>query len=187
MFIGGFALIAGGMFLSSPDRTIPPFSIGGQEGSVVAVHVPSWTSDPDIATLIRRFRDIGAATRDFRSMKVRPTTSGDPDALYQKVVLYIFSAPGWTEPDTLHRYLAGHDGEGEEAFRRKFQRAARGGFLYNRGAAKGWLGPIPGRAQPWHDPAIQVLFDDSTTTVREPLQPWNALRDSTHRDARQNF
>ena len=56
VLLGGFTLIAGGMFLSRPDRTIPPFSIGSQEGTVVAVHVPAWTSDPDIETLIRRFR-----------------------------------------------------------------------------------------------------------------------------------
>ncbi len=167
VLIGGFALIAGGMFLSRPDRTIPPYSIGSQEGAVVAAHVPASTSDPAIETLIHRFRDVGVATRDFRLLKVRPTTPDNPNALYREVVLYIFSDPVWTQPDMLHRYLAGHDGEKEEAFRRAWEDAARGGFLYIRGRAKGWLGPIPNQAR--HDRAGRMLFDDGH--VSEPHKP----------------
>ena len=74
VLIGGFILIAGGMFLSRPDRTIPPYSNGWQEDKVVAVHVPAWTSDPEIETLIRRFQNVGLAQQDFRGMKIRPTT-----------------------------------------------------------------------------------------------------------------
>ncbi len=183
VFIGGFALIAGGMFLSRPDRTIPPYSIGSQEGAVVAVHVPPSTSDPAIETLIRRFRDVGATARDFRSLKVRPTTPGDPDALYRDVVLYIFSNPVWTRPDTLHRYLAGRHGGADAAFRRAWENAARGGFLYKRGAAKGWLGPVPNQAPP--DPgqgrprrtrAVRVLFDDGPVSDRKSGHPDSMLQ-----------
>ncbi len=168
VLLGGFTLIAGGMFLSRPDRTIPPFSIGSQDGTVVAVHVPAWTSDPDIETLIRRFRTIGATHHDFRSMKVRPTTPDDPATLYREVVLYVFADPRWTEPETLRRYLATRvlaeggtrpDAE-EEAFRREFERSARGGFIYRQGNAKGWLGPIPAPSIPEQRQNLQILFDD---------------------------
>lgn len=168
VLLGGLTLIAGGMFLSRPDRTIPPFSIGGQEGAVVAVHVPAWTSDPEITTLIRRFRKVGLTDHDFRSMKVRPTTPDDPGTLYREVVLYVFSDPQWTEPATLHRYLetrapadAGQQISVEDAaFRREFQRSARAGFIYNQGRTKGWLGPIPDPSIPEQRQNIQILFDD---------------------------
>ena len=160
VLLGGFTLIAGGMFLSRPDRTIPPFSIGGQEGTVVAVHVPSWTSDPEIETLIRRFRKIGRTNHDFRSLKVRPTTPDDPDTLYREVVLYVFSDPRWTEPATLNRYLATRVPAEESAFRRQFERAARGGFIYSQGNTKGWLGPIPEPSIPEKRQNIQILFND---------------------------
>ncbi len=170
VLLGGFTLIAGGMFLSRPDRSIPPFSIGSQESTVVAVHVPSWTSDPEIEALIRRFRTIGETNRDFRSMKVRPTTPDDPTSLYGEVVLYIFSDPGWTEPATLHRYLAadvpvevgGQGDEKDETFRRQFERSARGGFIYHQGRARGWLGPVPHTGTPERSQNIQILFDDGT-------------------------
>ncbi len=171
VLLGGFTLIAGGMFLSRPDRTIPPFSIGSQEGAVVAVHVPSWTSDPEIETLIRRFRKIGETNHDFRSLKVRPTTPDDPTTLYGEVVLYVFSNPRWTKPETLHRYLATRvpaeagnrlDVE-KEAFRRQFERSARGGFIYSQGNTKGWLGPIPEPSIPEQRQNMQVLFDDLVT------------------------
>ena len=164
-------LIGGGMFLSRPDRTIPPYSIGSQEGVVVAVHVPASTSDPAIETLIHRFRDVGVAARDFRSMKVRPTTSGDPNTLYRDVILYIFSDPVWTQPDMLHRYLAGHDGKEEEAFRRAWQDAARGGFLYTQGHTKGWIGPIPDQGRPRRHRAIRTLFDDGAVFPHPQEQP----------------
>lgn len=168
VLLGGLMLIGGGMFLSRPDRTIPPFSIGGQEGTVVAVHVPAWTSDPEITTLIQRFRKVGRTDHDFRSMKVRPTTPDDPATLYREVVLYIFSDPQWTQPETLHRYLAKrgsaeagqHASVEEDAFRREFQHSARGGFIYSQGNTKGWLGPIPDPSISEQRQNIQILFDD---------------------------
>lgn len=36
VLFGSFALIWGGMFLSRPDRSIPPYSIGSQEETIVA-------------------------------------------------------------------------------------------------------------------------------------------------------
>ncbi len=164
VLIGGFALIAGGMFLSRPDRTIPPYSIGSQEGAVVTVHVPALTSDPAIETLIYRFRNVGMATRDFRFLKVRPTTPENHNAPYREVVLYIFSDPVWTQPDMLHRYLARRDGEEEEAFRRAWEGAARGGFIYTRGDTKGWIGPIPDQTRHDRDRAIRILFDDDAAS-----------------------
>ena len=151
VFVGGILLIAGGMFLSRPDRTIPPYSIGWQEDTIVAVHVPALTSDPEIETLIRRFRDVGVATHDFRTMKIRPTTPEDPNALYQEVTIYIFSNPRWTEPETLHRYVVKHEGEEEEAFRREFEQSVRGGLLYSHGTTTSWLGPIPDTTRPGKD------------------------------------
>ena len=160
VLIGGFILIAGGMFLSRPDRTIPPYSNGWQEDKVVAVHVPAWTSDPEIETLIHRFRDVGLTKHDFRAMKIRPTTPEDPNRLYQEVTIYIFSDPSWTYPDTLHRYLMKNGGEEEEKFRREFEQAVRGGFIYIRGKVKGWIGPIPDKSKPEKEQNFQVLFED---------------------------
>ena len=160
VLIGGFILIAGGMFLSRPDRTIPPYSNGWQEDKVVAVHVPAWTSDPEIETLIRRFQNVGLAQQDFRSMKIRPTTPEDPNSLYQEITIYIFSDPSWTHPDTLHRYLVKKKGEEEEKFLREFEQAVRGGFIYIRGKSKGWLGPIPNKSKFEKEHNIQVLFEE---------------------------
>jgi len=160
VLLGGFMLIAGGMFLSRPDRTIPPYSNGWQEDKVVAVHVPAWTSDPEIETLIRRFREVGLAQHDFRAMKIRPTTPEDPKRLYQEVTIYIFSDHSWTHPDSLHRYLMKKNSEEEEKFLREFEQSARGGFIYIRGKSKGWLGPIPNKSKSKIEQNIQVLFEE---------------------------
>ena len=48
VFVGSFLLIWGGMFLTRPDRSIPPYSIGSQEGTLVAMHVPPWTTEAGI-------------------------------------------------------------------------------------------------------------------------------------------
>ncbi len=90
ILIGGICVISLGMFLSRPDRSIPPYSIGAQEGSLVAVHVPPYTSDPEIKTLIMRFGDVGRATRDFADMKIRPTTPDDPRGRYQTATNHHF-------------------------------------------------------------------------------------------------
>ncbi len=163
VLLGGFLLIGGGMFLSRPDRTIPPFSIGSQQGTTVAIHVPAWTSDPEIETLIRRFRKVGLESHDFRAMKIQPTTPNHPNGLYQEVTLYIFSNAGWTEPDTLDRYLRSIETLDEEPFAKEFKSLARGGFVYREGYTAGWLGPIPSNKENLNEKNIQVLFNGPDT------------------------
>ena len=158
VLVGGFLLIGGGMFLSRPDRSIPPFSIGSQHGTTVAIHVPAWTSDPEIETLIRRFRKIGLESHDFRGMKIQPTTPNHPNGLYQDITLYIFSNAGWTEPDTLDRYLRSIGTLEDLTFLQEFKTAARGGFVYRDGYTEGWLGPIPTNQENLDQQNIQVLF-----------------------------
>ncbi|MFZ1747306.1 MAG: hypothetical protein WBO24_04735 [Nitrospirales bacterium] len=142
ILIGGIFVISLGMFLSRPDRSIPPYSIGAQEGSLVAVHVPPYTSDPEIQTLVRRFGDVGRATRDFADMKIRPTTPDDPRGRYQTLQIIIFSDPFWTEPDNLHRYVAnGVDDDSEKTFRENFEAAVRAGYRADAEGQAGWIGP----------------------------------------------
>ena len=142
ILVGGVCLISFGMFLSRPDRSIPPYSIGAQEGALVAAHVPPYTSDPEIKSLIARFGAVGRATRDFAEMKIRPTTPADPHGRYQTVQIIIFSDPTWTEPDTLHRYVA-NDSEdpSEKTFRKDFEGAVRAGYRADAEGQAGWIGP----------------------------------------------
>ena len=134
-----FALIWGGMFLSRPDRSIPPYSIGSQEGSIVAVHVPPWTSDTEIETLIERFRKVGAETRNFGPMKIRPTTGDDPKGRYQRIAIYVFTDEGWTEPEMLHKYVTGED----PAVRDGFEGSVRGFYKLDEQEEEGRIGPVP--------------------------------------------
>jgi hypothetical protein len=127
------------MFLSRPDRSIPPYSIGSQERSVVAVHVPSWTSDTEIETLIERFRKVAAETRNFGSMKIQPTTLDDPRGRYQHIAIYIFTDEGWTEPEMLHKYVTGED----QAVRDGFEGSVRGFYRLDEQEEEGRIGPVP--------------------------------------------
>ncbi|MBU6482344.1 MAG: hypothetical protein KGS09_17605 [Nitrospirae bacterium] len=145
VFIGSFALIWGGMYLSRPDRSIPPYSIGSQEETAVAIHVPPWTSDGEIETLIERFRKVGRETRNFGSMKVRPTTPDDPTEHYRRLTIYIFSLDAWAEPAMLHKYLTGEDPD----VRGGFRRALRGLYELTEAEEEGRIGPLldnPGTA-----------------------------------------
>ncbi|MDR4478940.1 MAG: hypothetical protein R3B37_04230 [Nitrospira sp.] len=139
VLFGSFALIWGGMFLSRPDRSIPPYSVGSQERTVVAVHVPSWTSDTEIETLIERFRKVGAEGRNFGSMKIQPTTLDDPKGRYQHIAIYIFTDEGWTEPDVLHKYVTGEDA----TVRDGFEKSVRGLYRLDEQEEEGRIGPIP--------------------------------------------
>jgi hypothetical protein len=142
ILVGGFCLIAFGMFLSRPDRSIPPYSVGSQEGTLVAVHLPSWTSDPEIESLLLRFGTVGRESRDFAAMKIRPTTPDDPRGRYQTLQIIIFSDPTWTEPDTLHRYVTGdREDASDEKFRRDFEAAVRAGYRADEEGQAGWIGP----------------------------------------------
>ena len=143
VLIGSFLLIGIGMFLSRPDRSIPPYSIGSQEGTLVTVHLPPWTADSEIQTLIRRFGRVGRETRDFGPMKIRPTTPNNSNGRFQRMTIYIFSDHKWTEPGVLHRYLHSAEGDSEnKAFVTQFELAVRGGFQIDPKGEKGWVGPI---------------------------------------------
>lgn len=162
VLLGSFLLIGIGMVLSRPDRSIPPYSVGSQEDGIVAVHLPAWTSDPEIETLIRRFRKVGRGTRDFGPMKIRPTTPDDPKGQYHYLTIYIFSDHHWAAPEVLHRYLIlSTGGPEEEAFKRDFEQTVRGGYILEDRRDRGWLGPIspPGADTSSH--LIQVLFDSA--------------------------
>ena len=138
VFIGSFALIWGGMYLSRPDRSIPPYSIGSQEETAVAIHVPPWTSDGEIETLIERFRKVGRETRNFGPMKVRPTTPDDSTERYRRLTIYIFSLDAWAEPVMLHKYLTGEDRDVREGFRK----ALRGLYRLTESEEEGRIGPL---------------------------------------------
>jgi hypothetical protein len=138
VLVGSFALIWGGMYLSRPDRSIPPYSIGSQEEASVAIHVPPWTSDGEIETLIERFRKVGHETRNFGPMKVRPTTPDDPTERYRLLTIYIFSLDAWAEPAMLHQYLAGEDRDVRDGFRK----ALRGLYRLTESEEEGRIGPL---------------------------------------------
>ncbi|THJ21184.1 MAG: hypothetical protein CAF45_013030 [Nitrospira sp. CG24E] len=136
VLVGCFALIWGGMFLTRPDRSIPPYSVGAQEETVVAIHVPDDTSDEDIEKLIERFRIVGHEGRKFEPMKINPTTPDHPGDHYRRMTIYIFSDNTWTEPVTLHKYLTGEDRGG-------FQRSLRGLYQLTESEEEGRIGPLP--------------------------------------------
>jgi hypothetical protein len=143
VFVASFALIGGGMFLTRPDRSIPPYSIGSQDGTAVAVHVPAWTSDAAIETLIRRFRKVGRESRDFGRMKIQPTTPDDPLGRYRRITIYIFTHEAWTESDILHKYLlalAGHADDG--GIKEGFEKTVRGLYRLQGDEEEGRVGPL---------------------------------------------
>jgi hypothetical protein len=137
VLIGSFALIWGGMYLSRPDRSIPPYTIGSQEETAVAIHVPDETSDDEIEALIERFRKVGRETRKFEPMKVRPTTPDNPEGRYRRLTIYIFSDDTWAEPDMLHKYLTGED----RVVRGGFRRSLRGLYKLTESEEEGGIGP----------------------------------------------
>lgn len=144
VFIGSFMLIWGGMYLTRPDRTIPPYSIGSQEGAAVAAHVPSWTSDTEIETLIHRFQKVAREGREFGRMKIQPTTKEDPAGRYQRITIYVFADNHWTEPEVLHRYLSAGSSRdpAEQAFKAEFEKAVRGYYSLEGTTEEGRIGRI---------------------------------------------
>jgi len=161
VFFGSFALIWGGMYLSRPDRSIPPYSIGSQEGTAVSVHVPAWTSDTEIETLIERFRKVGRETRNFGPMKIRPTTPDDPNGRYRRITIYIFTHDAWAEAPILHKYLSGEDREVREGFRK----AMRGFYQLTESEEEGRIGPLVDGP----DSAATAAY--SRRLFKEALQP----------------
>ena len=156
VFVGAFALIWGGMYLTRPDRSIPPFSIGSQAGEVVAAHVPPWTTERQIETLLNRFRRVGHQTHDFAKMKIQPTTPGDKDRRYRRMTLYLFTSDGWTEPDMLNKFLAG-----DPEVRANFAKAVRGYYRLDDQEEEGRLGPMPGSGA--ETPPMRLLFKGRVT------------------------
>ena len=143
VFIGAFVLIWGGMFLTRPDRSIPPYSIGSQEGAAVAVHVPVYTSDAELETLIYRFQKA-AKDKDFGRMKIHPTTPDDPAGHYRRITIYVFTHEAWAEPTMLHRYVAASRSNLPEdrSLREAFEKAVRGYYRLDESTEEGRIGPI---------------------------------------------
>jgi hypothetical protein len=166
VFFGSFVLIWGGMFLTRPDRSIPPFSVGSQEGPFVAVHVPSWTSDAAIETLIQRFRTVGRETRNFGPMKIQPTTPQDPSGRYHRIIIYIFTHDAWAEPELLHRYVhavrAGASATPDDrAVREGYEKAVRGSYRLEGSEVEGRIGPLPrGGDSPASAAHSRLLFSE---------------------------
>jgi hypothetical protein len=169
VFIGSFLLIWGGMFLTRPDRSIPPYSIGSQQGTVVAVHVPAWTSDGAIETLIQRFRRVGKEGRDFGRMKIQPTTPEDPRGRYRRIQIYIFTLDTWTEPEMLRRYLAAEtSSSANRELREGFEKAVRGYYRLDDSEEEGRIGPIlQGAESPANAAHSRVLFRGPVTNGAE--------------------
>ncbi len=133
-----FTLIWGGMYLSRPDRSIPPYSVGSQVGHIVATHVPRDTTDQGIETLVKRFRKVGRQTHHFATMKIQPTTPGDPGGWYRQIVVYVFDDDGWAEPEMLNKYLAG-----DASVVKNYEKAMRGYYRLQDQEEEGGLGPMP--------------------------------------------
>jgi len=167
VLVGSFILIGVGMFLSRPDRSIPPYSIGSQEGPVVAVHVPSWTSDAGIESLIYRFRKVGRETRDFGPMKIRPTTPGDPTGPYRRISIYVFAHDAWAEPEMLHRYVtaAASNAEADRPVREAFEKAVRGFYRLDESGEEGRIGPLGGKDTAATAAYARVLFKGVITSA----------------------
>ena len=157
VLISGFALIWGGMYLSRPDRSIPPFSVGSQSGETVMTHVPGGTTDQQIETLLRRFRKLGRKKEGLASMKkIQPTTPGDPGGRYSRIMLYVFDDAGWTEPEVLKRFLAG-----EPAVVRDIEKAVRGYYRLQGQDEEGGVGPVPKPGE--YDSTARKLFKGRVT------------------------
>lgn len=143
VFVGAFVLIWGGMFLTRPDRSIPPYSIGSQEGRAVAVHVPVYTSDTEVETLIYRFQKA-AKDKEFGRMKIHPTTPDDPAGPYRRITIYVFTHDAWAEPNMLHQYVAASHSHVPEdmSLREAFEKAVRGYYRLDESGEEGRIGPI---------------------------------------------
>ncbi len=162
-------MIGIGMFVSRPDRSIPPYSIGAQEGSVVLIHTPPWTSDPEIRTLLERFRATAQQSRNFASMKIRPTTPSDPQGRYQRMTLYVFSDHQWAESEKLQRYLTESDEKEELLFKQVFESMVRGGMYLDLEQVVGWLGPVGGQRIGQANSEVDWLFQEKALITREIL------------------
>lgn len=161
VFVGSFALIWGGMYLSRPDRSIPPYSVGSQLGQIVAAHVPRGTTDQQVEALVKRFRKVGHEKHDFGPMKIYPTTPEDPGGRYRRIFIYVFDDDGWTAPEVLAKYAAG-----DPSVVDGFEKAVRGYYRLEDQEEEGGVGPVPKGDDARG--ATRVLFKGRVT---DPLPP----------------
>lgn len=177
VFVGSFVLIWGGMYLTRPDRSIPPYSVGSQEGTAVAVHVPSWTSDTEIEALIYRFQKVAREGREFGLMKIRPTTKDDPAGRYRRITIYVFADDHWAERNVLRRYLASESSgdPAEQAFKAEFEKNVRGYYRLDGPIEEGRIGRIHEVLQGKDTAATaayaRLLFKGPVTTPVDAPQP----------------
>ncbi|MDF0664442.1 MAG: hypothetical protein P0119_00025 [Nitrospira sp.] len=156
VFVGSFALIWGGMYLSRPDRSIPPYTVGSQSSYLVTTDVPSGTQDDQVEKLVKRFRKIGHQTRDFGPMKIYPTTPGDPKSRYRHIVIYVFDDHRRTDPEVLAKYLAG-----DATVVHDYERSMRGYYRLQDQDEEGGIGPILKNGQVTSD--TRILFKGLVT------------------------
>lgn len=157
VFVGSFALIWGGMYLSRPDRSIPPYTVGSQSGYLVATDVPSGTQDDQVEQLVKRFRKVGHQTRDFGPMKIYPTTPDDPESRYRHIVIYVFDDHRRTDPEVLAKYVAG-----DTTVVSDYERSMRGYYRLQDQDEEGGIGPLLKNGQAAGD--TRVLFKGLVTT-----------------------
>ena len=163
VFVGSFALIWGGMYLSRPDRSIPPYTVGSQSGHFVATYVPRDTQDDQLEQLVKRFRKVAHQTRDFGPMKIYPTTAGDPGGRYRQIVIYVFDDHLKTEPEVLAKYLKGDSGVAKD-----YEQSMRGYYRLLDQDEEGGMGPIPQDGNSFHD--TRILFKGLVTDPL-PVEP----------------
>ena len=167
VFVGSFALIWGGMWLSRPDRSIPPYTVGAQSGHIVTTDVPRGTTDEEVESLVKRFRKIGHHTHDFARMKIYPTTPGDPGGPYRQIMIYVFDDHGWTNPEVLAKYLSG-----DAAVTKDYERSMRGYYRLLDQDEEGGIGPISKNGQATSGTRIlfKGLVTDPLPVEAEPGQ-----------------
>ncbi|HRI39058.1 MAG TPA: hypothetical protein PLO50_10905 [Nitrospira sp.] len=156
VFVGSFALIWGGMYLSRPDRSIPPYTVGAQSGILVVTDVPRGTSDEEVEALVKRFRKVGHHAHDFARMKIYPTTPGDSGGPYKQIMIYVFDDHGWTDADVLAKYLAGN-----ASVVKDYEKSMRGYYRLLDQEEDGGLGPMPQDGRVSSD--TRVLFKGRVT------------------------
>ena len=93
-------------------------------------------------------------------MKIQPTTPQDPAGRYSRLTIYIFAEDAWTEPDVLHKYLAGED----RTLRETFGRKVRGLNRLDGSAEEGRIGPLLDQ----HDSPATAAY--SRVLFKGPLQ-----------------
>jgi len=155
--IGLIVITVVGMILTAPDRSIPPYSVMAQQGEIVTVNVPPYTTDPEIEALLVRFQTAGHGDRNqFARLKIKPTTPGDQAGLYQRLTIYVFANPGLAEEAALKEYLRGAD----PTARSGFERAVRGLYRLTADTELGAMGFVPASGAKGERPSMsaRILF-----------------------------